>query len=280
MPTWLISGASSGLGYAVTRQLLAKGEQVIACARRLQPLHDLAHTYSGQLRIMALNVDDYSNIQQVVSEAFSPAGPIDVVLSSAGYGLFGAVEELSRTQIEAQLRTNLLGSIFLIQACLPYLRAQGRGHILQMSSESGEMSFPALAMYQASKWGIEGFCEGLRQEVECLGLHVTLVVPGRVATGFDGNVVKQQQTLPAYQGSTVGNYRRLLAMGKFPSPGCVEKMASAIIACADQPQPPRRIFLGSDAYKNIHRALNKRLQELESQLQSAALTDRTAPLPP
>ncbi|KRW59833.1 SDR family oxidoreductase [Pseudomonas sp. TTU2014-080ASC] len=274
MQTWLITGATSGLGYATCEQLLAGGNRVIACSRSIERLDDLQQIHGQLLLRKRLNIDEPIAIRSVVSEAFAEVNQIDVVLSSAGYGLFGAVEELHQDQIEAQLRTNLLGSILLLQACLPYLRAQGFGRLLQVSSESGEMSFPALALYQASKWGIEGFCEGLRQEVESLGLHVTLIVPGRVATRFDEHVVKQRQTLSAYQGSTVGNYRRLLAMGKFPSPGCVQKMATAIINCATITQPPRRLILGSDAYKNIQRALSQRLHELEQQRDSAARTDR------
>lgn len=280
MKTWLITGASSGIGYATCAQALVRGDRVIACARRLDRLEALQQQHGAQLHCIHLDLDDADAIGRVIEQAFAGGDHIDVVLSSAGYGLFGAVEELDRNQIEAQLRTNLLGSILLLQACLPFLRKQGHGHLMQLSSECGEMSFPALALYQASKWGIEGFCEGLRKEVQCLGVEVTLVVPGRVSTRFDENIVTPRQLIPAYQGSTVGNYRRLLAMGKFPSPGSVENMAAAIIQCADNPQPPLRLILGSDAYKNIHRALNQRLQELNAQAHSAGQTDSAPPAKP
>lgn len=276
MKTWMISGASSGLGYETTRLLLERGDRVLACARRLDRLEPLRQRHGERLCTYYLEITDTEVIPRIVAEAFESVGNVDVLLSSAGYGLFGAVEELELEQIEHQLRTNLLGSILLIQACLPFLRAQGRGRIFQLSSESGEMSFPALALYQASKWGIEGFCEGLRQEVECLGIDVTLVVPGRVPTRFDEHAVTPRRIIADYQRSTVGNYRRLLAMGKFSSPGCAAKMAAAIIACADSDRPPRRLILGSDAYKNIRRALDSRLAELEAQKDSARSTDREA----
>lgn len=271
--TWFITGASSGFGYCLTELLLARGDHVFATSRRLGPLNELRERYRDSLQTAELDLVNSTAISEVVEMAFDCMGNVDVLVSNAGYVLLGAIEELEVEQIEQQLRTNLLGSILLIKAVLPHFRRRRHGRILQLSSEAGEIGLPALSIYQASKWGIEGFCESLRMEVSHFDIDVTIVVPGRAPTGLDNNAVAQNRIIGDYQRTTVGHYRRLLAMGKFPRIGSVEKMALAIIAAADAKKAPRRLFLGSDAYTEIHKALTERLSELEQQKESAAQTD-------
>jgi NAD(P)-dependent dehydrogenase (short-subunit alcohol dehydrogenase family) len=209
-----------------------------------------------------------------VNTAIATFGHLDGMISNAGYALLGAVEELDEDQIEHALATNLRGPIALIRAVLPHFRARKAGRILHVSSESGQMAYPALALYHAAKWGMEGFCEALAMELAPLGIQVTLVEPGRIPTEFDSRAALARRIVDDYQKTTVGNYRRLLAMGKFPHVGDPGKIAEAIVVCAGLAKAPRRLALGSDAYRNMHRALSARLAALESQADTAAAVDR------
>lgn len=156
MKTWLITGTSTGLGRLLCEQLLERGDRVIATLRKQGALDDLLALHGDRLQILTLDVTDTAAIIAVVSQAFEAAGRIDVIVSNAGYGLFGAAEEASPEQIERQLATNLTGSIHLIRAVLPHLRAQGGGRIVQVSSEGGQIAYPGFSLYHATKWGIEG----------------------------------------------------------------------------------------------------------------------------
>lgn len=274
--TWFITGAGSGLGYVLTELLLAKGERVAATTRQqFEGLNALKLRYGDQLWLSELDVTDVPAIARVVDAAFKALGTIDVVVSNAGYVLLGALEELSHEQIHQQINTNLMGPIFLLKAFLPYLRDQGHGRIFQMSSEAGQMTYPALSIYHATKWGVEGFCESLAREVAVFNIQVTIVEPGRTQTQFDENAVMPIVFNREYQKSTVGNYRRLLAMGKFPNIGDAHRVAQRIILTNDQTQLPLRLTLGSDAYTNISKALNERLRLLNTQKESAYSTDIT-----
>ncbi len=274
--TWFITGAGSGLGYVLTELLLAKGERVAATTRQqFEGLNALKLRYGDQLWLSELDVTDVTAIARVVDAAFKALGTIDVVVSNAGYVLLGALEELSHEQIHQQINTNLMGPIFLLKAFLPYLRDQGHGRIFQMSSEAGQMTYPALSIYHATKWGVEGFCESLAREVAVFNIQVTIVEPGRTQTQFDENAVMPIVFNREYQKSTVGNYRRLLAMGKFPNIGDAHRVAQRIILTNDQTQLPLRLTLGSDAYTNISKALNERLRLLNTQKESAYSTDIT-----
>lgn len=180
MKTWLITGASGGLGQLMCEKLLARGDRVFAAVRNTQAADAMAAKYGEQLQVLRLDLSEPATIQPVVEAAFSRAGRIDVVVSNAAYGLFGAAEELSDTQIAQQIATNLTGSIALIRAAIPFLRQQGGGRIVQVSSEGGQIAYPCFSLYHATKWGIEGFVEAVRQEVAAFGIDFLLIEPGRL----------------------------------------------------------------------------------------------------
>ena len=266
MASWFITGASSGFGLGLTRQLLARGDRVAATVRNPQSLEALKAQHGQALRIYTLDVTDDAAVARVITEAFSELGRIDVVVSNAAYGLFGAGEEVSDAQIRKQIDTNLVGSMQVIRASLPHLRAQGGGRILQLSSEGGQIAYPNFGVYHASKWGIEGFVEAVAQEVAPFGIRMTLIEPGPTATGF-GGALDQADALPAYADTPSGAIRSALFganAGGFSIDGDVEKMVTAIIACADAAVAPRRLLLGSSAYTRVHAALRERLAELEA----------------
>ena len=174
--TWFITGVSSGFGRRLTDQLLERGDRVVGTVRDTGKAVDLLERYPEAFRAEVLDVADTAAIRDVVERSFAQLGRIDVVISNAGYGLFGAAEELSDKQIDDMIATNLVGSIQLIRAVLPHLRGQGGGRIIQISTYGGQVAFPGNSLYHATKWGIEGFAESVAQEVASFGIGMTIVV--------------------------------------------------------------------------------------------------------
>jgi NAD(P)-dependent dehydrogenase (short-subunit alcohol dehydrogenase family) len=205
----------------------------------------------------------------VVAAAFTRFGRVDVVVSNAGYGLFGAAEEASDDMLEQQIKTNLIGSIQLARAVVPHLRAQGGGRILQMASSGGQVADPGMSLYNATKWGIEGFFESAMMELAPFGIDVTIVEPGGSRTGFM-RAMAQTAPLDAYRQGIVGQIRQVLAGGadselvRRSLTGDPVKIAQAIIASADETPAPKRLTLGSNAYTQISAALRDRLAQLEA----------------
>lgn len=271
--TWFITGASSGFGRQFVAQLLAGGHRVVATVRKGDALADLQAKHGAQLQIKVLDVTDTPQLRQAVNEAFAEMGRIDVVVSNAGYGLFGAAEELSDEQIRVQIDTNLIGSIQLARAVIPHLRHQGGGRILQLSSMGGQIALPALSLYHATKWAIEGFYESVAQEVAAFNIQTTLVEPGSARTNFSGASAANAPVMPEYQTGPVGDFRRKIASPTFRRPGDPTRMVAAMIRCALSEQPPRRLVLGSDAYTRMQAVLSERLSAIESQRESAFATD-------
>lgn len=276
MKTWLITGASSGLGRLMCEKLLARGDRVVATVRREAALDDMRTQYDDRLQVVVLDLSMTSTIRPAVEAAFAQVGQIDIVVSNAAYGLFGAAEELSDAQIDRQLTTNLMGSIQLIRAAIPFLRQQGGGRIVQVSSEGGQIAYPNFSLYHASKWGIEGFVEAVRQEVAAFGIDFLLVEPGPTATQF-GAGLDMADALPEYQETAAGKMREALRSGEFVIKGDAEKCVTAMIAAADADSPPLRLPLGSTAYDNIDAALRARLEALHAMKAVAYSADRKTP---
>jgi len=264
MKTWFVTGASRGIGRALVEQALERGDRVVATVRdpaSLGPREGLV--------VRTLDVTDTAALRTVVDEAF--AERIDVVVSNAGFGVFGAAEDLSDAQVSSMIDTNLLASIQLARAAVPHLRAQGGGALVQLSSMGGQVTFPAFGLYHAAKWGIEGFYGSLAEEVAPFGITTTLVEPGIVRTGFFDAAPRVAPSAP-YRGGPADQ-----------EPVAVEDMrvdeglvAAEIIRAAVADRPPRRLLLGSDAYDLVREALADRLAEVEAQKESAGRADRAA----
>jgi NAD(P)-dependent dehydrogenase (short-subunit alcohol dehydrogenase family) len=182
--TWFITGVSSGFGRQLSEQLLERGDRVVGTVRDTGKVADLLERYAEAFHAETLDVTDTAAIREVVERSFARLERIDVIVSNAGYGLFGAAEELSDEQIDRMIATNMVGSIQLIRAVLPHLRAQGGGRIIQISSYGGQVAFPGNSMYHATKWGIEGFVESVAQEVASFRVGMTIVEPGGARTEF------------------------------------------------------------------------------------------------
>jgi NAD(P)-dependent dehydrogenase (short-subunit alcohol dehydrogenase family) len=273
MKNWFITGASSGLGLGMTSKLLERGDRVFATARRTDVIAELRSRHFDRLRIASLDLTDTSALRRTVDGAFD-GGRMDVVVSNAGYGLFGAAEELSDSQIDRQIATNLTASIQLIRAVLPHLRAQGGGRILQVSSEGGQVAYPGFSLYHATKWGIEGFVEAVAREVAPFGIDFTLIEPGPTGTGF-GAALDRAAESKIYDATPAGEVRRAITDGSFELTGDADRTVDAMIAAGDDPAAARRVALGSTAFINIERELTLRLQELRAQRDVAYSADRT-----
>lgn len=261
---WLITGASSGLGRSMTERLLSRGDRVIATVRREHALDDLTRAHGEALCTVMLDVSDPAAVRAMVNRAFGDVKHINFVVSNAGYGAFGAAEELTDEQVERQIATNLLGSIQLIRASLPHLRAQGGGRILQLSSAGGQVAYPNFSLYHATKWGIEGFVEAVAQEVSTFGIDFVLVEPGPTDTNFGANLDQAPPT-PIYDATASGEVRRMFAEGRFGGIENVGTAVDAIIATADADCPPFRLALGAMALNDIERVLAGRLDAVRLQ---------------
>jgi NAD(P)-dependent dehydrogenase (short-subunit alcohol dehydrogenase family) len=270
---WLITGISSGFGRHLTEQLLDRGDRVVGTVRKPDSVADLTKKYPDLLRVEVLDVRDTAALRSVVERTVADLGRIDVVISNAGYGVFGAAEELSDEQIDGVLATNLTASIQLIRAALPHMRNAGRGRIIQLSSYGGQVAFPGNSLYHATKFGIEGFCESVAQEVAPLGVGVTIVEPGGARTEFRYGSAQVADALPAYAGNPARSFEKMLDPANGLAVGDPARMAAAIIDSVDQTPAPLRIVLGSQALESTVSTLQKRIADFEAQKDLAASTD-------
>lgn len=271
MRKWLITGVSSGFGYELTKQLLEQGETVVGTVRNVEKVRGLTEKYGDKFDCRILDVTNVSAVQKTVKESFEKHGKIDVVVSNAGYGLFGAAEELSDGQIDHIIATNLTGSIQLIKSSLPYMRKQGGGRIIQISSYGGQVAFPSNSMYHATKFGIEGFCESVAQEVAKFNIGVTIVEPGGARTEFRYGSAKVADLMPEYE--HVHGFLNMLNPANGLAPGDPALMAKRIIESVDITPAPLRMVLGSQALSATITRLKERIADYETQTALAASTD-------
>ena len=246
-----------------------------ATLRKVNALDDLKEQYGERIWVAPLDVTDTTAVRAVVERAFDHMGRIDVVVNNAGYGLFGAAEEVSDDQIRRQIDTNLIGSIQVIRAALPLLRAQGGGQILQLSSAGGQTTFPNFSLHHTTKWAIEGFIEAVAQEVAHFNIEFTIVEPGVAKTNFGVSLVRAP-AMAVYESTPAGELRRGIAAAAFRVPGDPLKMVQAMIDSVERKPAPARLALGSDTYALVRTALMERIAALDAQKDIALSTDVSA----
>ncbi len=255
--TWFITGTSKGFGRVWAEAALERGDKVVATARDLNSLKALNEKYGENALTLALDVTDKAAVNEAVKRAHDSFGRLDVVINNAGYGLFGAVEEISEQEAHDQLETNLFGALWVTQAALPYLREQGSGHIIQVSSIGGVNAFTNVGMYNASKWALEAFSQSLSQEVQSFGVKVTLVEPIAYETDWAGPSAKVAKQLLAYKQVREG----MAARRGSSAHGNPEATGPVMLKLVDMEQPPLRVFFGKGAHTMIHAEYDKRLAE-------------------
>jgi NAD(P)-dependent dehydrogenase (short-subunit alcohol dehydrogenase family) len=239
--TWFITGTSRGFGREWAIGALDRGDTVAATARDVSSLDDLVATYGEAVLPIRLDVTDREADFAAVRQAHEHFGRLDIIVNNAGYGQFGMVEEISEAEIRAQWETNLLGALWVTQAALPYLREQGSGHILQVSSIGGISAFVNTGAYHASKWALEGLSQSLAQEVAGFGIKVTLIEPSGYSTDWAGPSAKHATVLPAYEPV---HEQAIRARAQRFTPGDPGATRDAVLRLVDSPDPPLRLFLG------------------------------------
>lgn len=239
--TWFITGAGRGFGKEFAKTALERGDRVAATARKVADLDDLVQQYGDAVVPLTLDVTDRAAVFSAVEKATDALGRLEVVVNNAGYGLFGAVEEITEQQLRDQLEVNLFGVLHVTQAVLPVLREQGSGHIVQISTVGGIAAFPNLGGYHASKWALEGLSESLAQEVGQFGIKVTLVEPGGFETDWSGASAAHADQNPIYDG-----LRKSLAERQAGANlGDPTAAGPALLQIVDAEQPPLRVFFGA-----------------------------------
>jgi short-subunit dehydrogenase len=260
--TWLITGASSGIGLAVATAAAGRGDNVAASARHIEALEPLAEQYGDRVRATVADVTDPASLQQFVDDTIASFGRIDVVVNNAGLGVSGGVEEASAEQARAIFDVNVHGVLNVLRAALPTMREQRSGHVLQLSSFLGMTSRPGSGLTSASKYAVEGLSEALISELAPLGIHVTIVEPGLTATNFFASM-ERAEPLADYE-QTVGAGRKAIAAlppAAFTDPA---RVAAAMLAAVDADVPPVRLPTGSFALEQMQVALAARTRELDT----------------
>ncbi len=257
---WFITGASRGFGRTWAEAALKRGDRVAVTARNVADVADFKERYGDAALPLALDVTDSQQVEHAVTEAHAAFGRLDVVLNNAGYSLVGAVEELRIADVHAQFETNVIGTLRVIQAALPFLRKQRSGHLIGVSSGVGVVAFPLIGAYCATKWAFEGLHESLAQEVETFGIKVTLLEPGAYATEFGSpSSLRMTPALDAYAALREQVFERLSTMER----GDPKATAEAILQIVDTDNPPLRFFVGNTGLPMARAAYDARLATWE-----------------
>lgn len=270
---WFITGTSQGFGRELVRAALQRGDSVVATSRSPQAV---AAAFSGAVdRLLAASMDlgDAARISSVVEGAIARFGRIDVLVNNAGYGVTGAVEEASETQIASVYETNVFGLLRVTRAVLPYLRNQRSGHIVNLSSIGGLTGMPGWGIYNSTKFAVEGLSEALAAELAPLGIGVTIVEPGPFRTDFlGGSLEKAAHVLPDYE-VTAGKTRAGAVERNGKQPGDPAAAADAIVQAVTSPNPPLHLLLGKFAYERFNQKLDAFRREMESWRELTLATD-------
>lgn len=276
---WFITGTSKGFGRVWASAALERGDRVAATARDSGTLQDLADRYGEDVLPIELDVTDKPAVDAAVRRAHERFGRLDVVVNNAGYGLFGAIEEVTEEQARAQIETNLFGPLWVTKAALPYLREQGAGHIIQVSSIGGVHAFPTLGLYHASKWGLEAFSQSLAAEVRDFGIKVTIVEPTGYTTDWSGPSSVQAERMPAYE-----DVRERRAQAVRATRGDPAATGPPMLELVDADDPPLRIFFGIGPLEMIREEYARRIATWErwddlSRMAHGASETASAPRP-
>jgi NAD(P)-dependent dehydrogenase (short-subunit alcohol dehydrogenase family) len=260
MKTWFITGISRGFGLELARQLIARGDTVIGTVRQGMP--DIA-AGPGALHVLTLDVTDRAVVTAAVDQAFT-LGPIDVIVNNSGYGLLGALEAASDAEIDRLFATNVFGPIAVIRAALPHLRAQGSGHIVNISSIAGRAPGPGTSLYAATKFAIEGLSGSLAQELAPFGIKVTVVAPGAFRTDFlSDHSIRKSGAPGGGHGASVDQALGALDAMAGRQIGDPARGAAAMIAAVDAAEPPLHLLLGSDALRRARAKLDAVIAEMD-----------------
>lgn len=259
---WFITGASRGLGRALAEEALAAGKLVAATARRRDAFAELVDRYGDRVLPLTLDVTDAAQADAAIASTVERFGRIDVVVNNAGYANLASIEDVTMDDFRAQVEAVFFGTVLVTKAALPVLRRQGGGHFIQVTSVGGRTTAPGVAAYQSAKWAVEGFSGVLAKETQPFGIKVTLAEPGAMRTDWAGSSMHVDPVQDAYA-PTVGELVRRLRERTGSEPIDPAKVARALLAVADEAEPPLHLLLGSDAYRNATEELDRTKAEDE-----------------
>jgi len=265
--TFLITGVSSGFGRAFAQAALAAGHTVIGTLRRADAVADFERLHAHNAHGVVLDVSDFAAIEPIVNGLLARHGAIDVLVSNAGYGHEGTLEESPLSELQRQFDVNVYGAVAMIKAVLPGMRERRSGHIINITSMGGMMTLPGISYYHGSKFALEGISESLAQEVEPLGVKVTAVAPGSFRTDWAGrSMVRTHRSIADYD-ALFDPIRQTREARSGHQPGDPDKAAQALLALVNADKPPRHLLLGADALQLVRaklKALQAEIDEWES----------------
>jgi NADP-dependent 3-hydroxy acid dehydrogenase YdfG len=253
--TWFITGASTGFGRSLAEEVLKAGGKVVATARNRDKIADLEAKYPQMVKAIALDVTDAVQVDSAVTQAFAQFGRVDVLVNNAGYGLAGAIEEVSEAEYMPMFETNVFGLLRVTRAFLPHLRKQRSGHILNLSSIGGLVASPGMGYYNATKFAVDGLSEALAAEVAPLGIRVTIIEPGPFRTDFLGRSGVVAKTRIADYDATAGSMRKYFAENDGKQKGDPLRAVHAMMQVVESPNPPLRLLLGASALQRLRSKL-------------------------
>jgi NADP-dependent 3-hydroxy acid dehydrogenase YdfG len=252
---WFITGASTGFGRLLAEEVLKAGGKVVVTARKLDKVSDLETKYPETAKALALDVTNQAQVDAAVEQTVAKFGRVDVLVNNAGYGVVGAIEEVSAAEFMPMIETNVFGLLSVTRAFLPQLRKQRSGHILNLSSIAGVVASPGIGYYNATKFAVEGISEALAGELAPLGIKVTIIEPGPFRTDFLGrSIVVAEKRITDYD-STAGNMRRYFVENDGKQPGDPLRAVHAMMQVVESPAPPLRLLLGSSALQRLRTKL-------------------------
>jgi NAD(P)-dependent dehydrogenase (short-subunit alcohol dehydrogenase family) len=259
---WFITGASTGFGRILAEEVLRTGGKVVATARKLDKVADLEAKYPKAAKAFALDVTDAGQVDSVVTQAFAHFGQVDVLVNNAGYGVAGAIEEVSEAEFMPMFETNVFGLLKVTRAFLPHLRKQRRGHILNLSSIGGLIGGQGIGMYNATKFAVEGLSEALAAELAPLGIRVTVIEPGPFRTDFLGRSGVIAETRISDYDNTAGNMRKYFSENDGKQKGDPLRAVQAMIQVVESPNPPLHLLLGVSALQRMRAKLDNWQKEI------------------
>jgi NAD(P)-dependent dehydrogenase (short-subunit alcohol dehydrogenase family) len=276
MPTWLITGCSSGFGREIARAVLARGWNAVVTAREPGAVADIVAGHDATALALRLDVADPAQVTAAMHDAQARFGAIDVLVNNAGYGYRGAVEEGDDAEVRRLFDVNFFGLVSMTKGVLPGMRARRQGHIVNISSVGGRIGQPGSGYYAATKFAVGGLSDSLRKELKPLGIHVTVVEPGGFRTDFAGRSLRQSTRIIDDYASTAGARREEKAATHGRQPGDPVRAAKAIIRAVESEAPPFRLVLGRMAVQRVRDDLDAQRRELEAWAEAGSDADYPA----
>ena len=272
---WFITGASKGFGFEIAKAALQAGDKVVGTVRNNPaPFYNSLDNHPNLL-IVKMDVTKENEVKEAVQQAIEHFGKLDIVLNNAGYGILGAIEEISDAEARKQYDTNVFGLLNVIRATLPFLRREKSGHIINVSSLFAFDPLIAWGLYGSTKNAVEGISQGLAKEVEPFGIKVTAIEPGLFRTGFTSkdSYIVAQNAISDYEATVVGRMRKSTATFHGTQPGDPSKLAAVVIKLGHTENPPLHLPIGTDAVNNYKISVEKLAKDTSTWMEESLSTD-------